>query len=73
VLAVASFERTSISGALGSCGWGMAARVKKLAEAEVSDVADVSAAMAPGAITEWCCRDLASGYHVRRWAAELTI
>ena len=26
VLAVASFERTSISGALGSCGWGMAAR-----------------------------------------------
>ena len=26
VLAVASFERTSISGALGSCGWGIAAR-----------------------------------------------
>lgn len=26
VLATASFERTSISGALGSCGWGMAAR-----------------------------------------------
>jgi hypothetical protein len=22
---------------------------------------------------EWCCRDLDSGYHVRRWAAELTI
>ncbi len=27
MLAVASFERTSTSGALGSCGWGMAARV----------------------------------------------
>jgi hypothetical protein len=26
-LAVASFERTSISGALGSCGWGIAVRV----------------------------------------------
>jgi hypothetical protein len=26
VLAMASFERTSISSALGSCGWGIAAR-----------------------------------------------
>ena len=26
VLAMASFERTSMSGALGSCGWGMAPR-----------------------------------------------
>jgi hypothetical protein len=28
--------------------------------------------MAPGTIIEWCCRDLAAGYHVRRWPAELT-